>query len=134
MTTLAYPHSRRDVEAAVSGLADTELQKRAWIAREPIPSGQCPRFDDAVHRLFEDSGLADGPHTCVGYILYDEQEADCLVGLMRHLSDLLGKYGKSKPFEAYFNAPEWSAIVARANACLRQLTLNDSRNASSLGA
>jgi hypothetical protein len=129
MITLAYPHSRGDVESAVEGLADINLQKRAWIERRPRPSGECPRFVDAIHWLFDDSGLADGPYTCIGYILYDDQEAESLVGLMKQLVDLLNKYGKSKPFTIYFNTPEWPAIVATANDCLRLLTLNNSKSA-----
>jgi hypothetical protein len=131
MINLAYPQLRGNIEAAIEGLADTELQERAWIGRKPRPSGECPRFDDAIHWLFDDSGLDEGVYACIGYMFYDEQEARSVEGLMKRLDELFGKYGKNAPFDAYFHTPEWPAIVANADACLRSFKLNDGKNTPS---
>lgn len=125
MNKLIYPEARANIEAAIEGLADTELQQRAWIGRDARPVGECPSFSEALHWLFDDSGLDDGVDTCIGYMLYDEAEARSVDGLMKQIDHLLDKYGLRFPDEKYINTPEWPSIVAAAANCLRLFRDND---------
>ena len=131
MNTLIFPEARANIEEAIKGFSDTELQQRAWIGRNAKPVGECPSLKDALHWLFDDSGLGDGVLTCIGYMLYDEAEARSLEGLMSQLETLLGKYGYRAPAENYINSQDWPSIVGAATACLQLLRANDRRNSVS---
>ncbi|MGO9741513.1 MAG: SCO4402 family protein [Roseiarcus sp.] len=134
MNKLIYPEARANIDAAIEGLADTELQQRAWIGRNARPVGECPTFSDALHWLFDDSGLDDGVYTCIGYMLYNEAEARSVDGLMKQLDHLLQKYGYRLPDKNYINTPEWPSIVAAAAKCLQLFRDNDRKFQSALPA
>ena len=125
MTSLSFPNARLTIEDAIETFADIDAQTRNWIMTMADPSNAYPSFQDAVHWLFDDSGLGDGVNTCVGYMLYDDREAIRLDALMTLISGLIEKYGSNLPSLSYLKSPEWPSIVASAGACLNEFRQND---------
>jgi hypothetical protein len=132
MNSIKYPSLRANIDAAIEALADPELQRRAWIGRQAAPVGECPSFDDAVHWLFDDSGINNGAKSSVGELFYDDREAQSVDSVMFQIDRLLDKYGGELADEQYINTSEWPEIVATAAQCLRLLRENDRKHQGTL--
>jgi|SRR5947209_7930550 len=130
MKTLIYPEARLNVEAAIEDLANTELQQRAWIEKRVLPTGECPSFKDAVNWLFDDINLEKGANKFIGFLLYDNEEAERVDKLINLLDNLLKKYGARLQDEVYIRSPEWPHIVDAAKVCIDLLRINDKANVS----
>ena len=127
MNKLIFPQTRLTIVAALATLADTDFQQQVWLGRQAAISGKCYNFDEVLHCIYDDSGLDDGPSTCIGYFLYNPEEASSLQALMTQIDLLLERHGKRLPDDAYLRAPQWPDIVASAKSTLTLFQNNDRR-------
>ncbi len=66
--------------------------------------------------LYDDTKLAELPHACIGSILRNQDEADCLAKLVSVLDGIFEAHGLELTDAAYVDLPEWQQVLERAKA------------------
>jgi hypothetical protein len=103
-------------------LSSAKYQAERWIRRERFGS-----FGEVIHALFDDSGFDNGTRNSIGRLLFDEEEADGITGVMGLIDNLFAKYGKRLSDAEYIAKPEWPAIMEAAREALEIMKRNDAR-------
>ena len=104
---------RVDLMTFLESLSNYEYQMNCWV-RGNCPIGVEDSFDMSVHFFFDDTGLAQDASSLIGYLLYDEIEAELITNVCYAIDTLFNKYGTTLSDDEYINKPEWKEILNTA--------------------
>lgn len=116
-----YPAMRNEIVGALEALSDEDYQQKMWVEGQyPDPSFYHD-FDMAVHTLYDDTGVGDGPRSQIGSTLRDETEAQLIQDLLDALDPVLDQCDDRTTFEEIRNIDRWPDVVSTAAAALARM-------------
>lgn len=118
---LKYPSMREELISYLGELSDKEYQIRNWLpenSEDGIPKSS---LDYSVHFLFDDTNLSLDPKKCIGFFLYNENEANVISKLIRAIDVLFKVYGDKLTDKEYICTPEWLEVMHAAATALVHL-------------
>ncbi len=113
-----YPSIRQELFEFVSGLADIDYQRQAWVNKIFPPGIEYDSFDEAVHFFYDDTRRAKDPEREIGIVLENGAEAVAIHALIDRLNVVLAKVGKNAKDEEYLASPGWAEVVSAAQTVL----------------
>lgn len=127
MIKIENPSMRVDLMTFLESLSNYEYQMNCWV-RGNCPMGVEDNFDMSVHFFFDDTGLAQDASSLIGYLLYDETEAELITNVCHAINILFDKYGTKLKDDEYLNKPEWQGILNTAQIAYFSLLNKNSQN------
>ena len=103
---------REELKDYLGELSDAELQLRRWSGR----GSDISSLDFLVHFLFYDTALADDTGSCIGVILYDDEEVAAVSAVILALDEVFDRYGVARQDLEYVRVPEWTGVLSAAKA------------------
>jgi hypothetical protein len=116
-TTLQFPDMRINLCACLKSLSNNDYQQRVWVRGEP--EQEVDDFTEVVNILYDDLGLSPSPHSRIGEILLNANEADYLKKLLSLLDRIFETHGLDLTDAAYIALPEWPQVIECAQAARR---------------
>jgi hypothetical protein len=101
-TTLQFPDMRINLCACLKSLSNNDYQQRVWVRGEP--EQEVDDFTEVVNILYDDLGLSPSPHSRIGEILLNANEADYLKKLLSLLDRIFETHGLDLTDAAYRSA------------------------------
>jgi hypothetical protein len=132
MKEIRYPNLRINLISFLESLSDKEYQQHVWIEGRRLDGVVHDEFDYSVHFLFDDTDLARDAKSDVGYILYDDEEAESISFLTQIIDRMLKKHGTKLSDADYMALPEWPMVIDAANAALKVIRSNERQNGKGL--
>jgi hypothetical protein len=114
---LKYPQMRANLCASLESLSDRDYQQRVWLRGE-IEKSQ-DDLTEVANILYDDLGLSESPHSCIGEFLLNADEADHLGKLPSLLDRIFETHGLDLTDAAYVALPEWQQVIECAQAARR---------------
>jgi hypothetical protein len=110
---LRHPDMRAALLDTLVGLGDPAYQQAAWIERS-IDQHLITGIDQVYHFLYDDTDLGNDPDGCIGYTLFDFEEAKAVRAITELLDLLLDELGDARDAN-FLRHPLWPRVVERAN-------------------
>jgi hypothetical protein len=127
MKEIKYPSLRANLLSFLESLSDKEYQQNVWVEGRSRDDIEHDEFDYSVHFFFDDTDLARDAKSDIGYILYDDEEAESISVLTQILDKIFKKYGTTLSDADYIALPEWVMVIDAANAALKVVRSNERR-------
>lgn len=117
-----FPEMRRDVQYAISALADEGYQRAVWIEHR-LPQDHLYDVEMACHAVLDDVDvLGDGP-ALVGTVLRNDAELAAVEEVAKRLIAVIGDVGPMADYRTSCESPSWPSVVAAARRAVMVLGL-----------
>jgi hypothetical protein len=108
--------------AYIEELASPAFQQEVRL-NDPPDTSAVYWIDGIVHFFFDDSDLAEKPSSEIGYILFDEAEAEVIKDLCNLLSRMVDELGDARSVD-FLNHPLWDLVMPTAETAYALLAIN----------
>lgn len=119
---MKYPWIREELLGYLQGLSDPAYQRSCWVEVKCPDGGKHDEFDYTIHFLFDDTELGSVPESCIGNILINQKEADCIRKVCEAIDHLFDRHGTELSDADYISLPEWEQVISTARDALRIMT------------
>ena len=117
-----FPEMRAEAIAALKTLSDFAYQRRMWVDEVGQHPGIVENLDVNIHILYDDTRVAEEPHTRIGTVLENETEARALEELDRVLGPFIDALDPGVNDATVIAMPEWQHVVRAAQKAFGVLT------------
>jgi hypothetical protein len=125
MKKIKNPSMRINLISFLESLSDQKYQQHVWVEGQRLAGVEHDEFDYSVHFFFDDTDLAKDAKSDIGYILYDDVEAESISLLTKIMDEIFKKYGTTLSDADYIALPEWLMVIDAAKAALKVVKSNE---------
>ena len=110
---LKHPDMRILLLDSLLDLGDKPYQLENWVDKNYLHAfWDCLRFP--VEVLFDDLSLNEVPEDQINYSLYNQDELDVVMPVIKTLEKVMDEIGRKQPDDNYINSPLWDEVIKTA--------------------
>ena len=110
---LKHPDMRILLLDSLLDLGDKPYQLENWVDKNYLHAfWDCLRFP--VEVLFDDLSLHEVPEDQINYSLYNQDELDVVMPVIKTLEKVMDEIGRKQPDDNYINSPLWDEVIKTA--------------------